>query len=169
VNRHMHVCLAGMLALLLAVPWSACSQPASLVGSAAPRISGTAADGVRVDVPVAGQVTVVAFWNSRYRLSLDALSGIERVYREYRSKGLVCVGVNDAGESSSSMNTVRASLGLTFPLVGGAVGPNAAAAYRLQGVPAVFIVDRSGDIDSAYGGWDKSVEAAVKQRVATLL
>ncbi len=165
--------ICAVILLLAAVVWimpaGAGAQPRSLVGSAAPRISGTAADGSRVDMPGRGHVTVVAFWNSKYRLSLDALQGIARIYRSYRSRGLVCLGVNDSGESSKSIAAVAGGLGVTYPLIGEGAGSSAAVSYRLQGVPAVFVINPSGLIDSAFGGWDSSVEAEVRARVGSLL
>ncbi len=168
-RMRVSVVLLLVMAVYLAASAVGADQPKSLVGSAAPRISGTAIDGSRVDVPAAGRVTVVAFWNSTYRLSLDALQGIARIFAAYGSSGLVCVGINASGESSNSISAVARGLVVTYPLIGGSTGSNAAASYRLQGVPAVFVIDSSGVVDSAFGGWDRSVEAEVKARVAALL
>lgn len=165
----MRAAILLLMAIGLAVSAASGAQPKSMVGAPAPRISAMAADGSRVDVPAAGRVTVVAFWNSKYRLSLDALQGIARIYSAYRSGGLVCVGVNDSGEPSKSIAAVASGLGVTYPLVGEGAGASAAASYRLQGVPAVFVINSSGVVDSAFGGWDRSVEAEVKARVAALL
>jgi hypothetical protein len=145
------------------------AQPASLVGSQAPRFRGIDLRGSRLEVPASGSPTVVVFWNSRYRVSADALSAMQRLYDMYKKKGLVCAGLNDLGEDASLAKQVASQLGITFPLFTGRDTVGAAASYRVRGVPVVFVIDQTGLVISVEEGFGPGAEARVAGSVVSLL
>lgn len=172
---HRRVSAAALLALAALIvglalgAGEATAQPASLVGGSAPAVRAASLDGGEVVIPARGKAMLVVFWNTKYRLSADALGAIQRLHDRHRARGLLCVGINDLGEDGRAVSQFVSGLGVTFPVVGGPAGPSAAAAYRVRGVPVVYIVDRSGTISYVREGWDKRAEDEVGRQIQALL
>ncbi len=112
---------------------------------------------------------LVVFWNTKYRLSADALVAIQRLHDRHRTRGLLCVGIDDLGEDGRAVSQFVSGLGVAFPVVSGPAGPSAAAAYRVRGVPVVYIVDRSGTVSYVREGWDKRAEDEVGRKIESYL
>ncbi len=162
--RHMRVSvavlltLAAFMAVMALGEGEALAQPASLLGGSAPAVRAASLGGGEVVIPARGKVMLVVFWNTKYRLSADALGAIQRLYDRHRARGLLCVGINDLGEDGRAVSQFVSGLGVTFAVVGGPAGPSAATAYRVRGVPVVYVVDRSGTVSYVREGWDKRAE-----------
>jgi hypothetical protein len=161
--------LAALMAGLALGAGEALAQPASLLGGLAPAVRATSLDGGEVVIPARGKVMLVVFWNTKYRLSADALGAIQRLHDRRRAGGLLCVGINDLGEDARVASQFVSGLGVTFPVVGGPAGPSAAAAYRVRGVPVVYVVDRSGAVSYVREGWDRRAEDEVGRKIEGLL
>jgi len=112
---------------------------------------------------------LVVFWNTKYRLSADALGAIQRLHNRYSARGLLCVGINDLGEDARVVGQFVSGLGAAFPVIGGPAGPSAAAAYRVRGVPVVYVIDRSGTVSYVREGWDKRAEDEVGGKIGEAL
>lgn len=147
----------------------ATAQPASLLGGSAPAVRAVSLDGGEVVIPSRGKVMLVVFWNTKYRLSADALGAIGRLYDRHCARGLLCVGINDLGEDGRAVSQFLSGLKVAFPVVGGPAGPSAAAAYRVRGVPVVYVIDRSGTVSYVREGWDKRAEDEVSRKLEGLL
>ena len=173
--RYMRVSAAVLLALaalmvgLALGAGEALAQPASLLGGSAPAVRAASLDGREVVIPTRGKVMLVVFWNTKYRLSADALSAIQRLQDRRRAGGLLCVGINDLGEDARIVSQFVSGLGVTLPVVGGPAGPSAAAAYRVRGVPVVYVMDRSGTVSYVREGWDKRAEDEMGRQIEALL
>lgn len=173
--RHRRVPATALLTLaafgvvLLLGVGEALAQPASLLGGSAPAVRATSLDGGEVIIPVRGRVMLVVFWNTRYRLSADALGAIRRLHDRYRARGLLCVGIDDLGEDARVISQFVSGLGVTFPMVGAPAGPSAAAAYRVRGVPVVYVVNKSGAVSYVKEGWDKRAEDEVGREIEAAL
>jgi len=112
---------------------------------------------------------LVVFWNTKYRLSADALGAIQRLHSRYNARGLLCVGIDDLGEDARVIGQFVSGLGVTFPVIGGPAGPSAAASYRVRGVPVVYLIDRSGAVSYVKEGWDKRAEDEVAKKMVESL
>ncbi|HAN86162.1 MAG: TlpA disulfide reductase family protein [Bacillota bacterium] len=163
------VVLLAVSMLVIGHGWSVLAQPATLIGSKAPEVRTVGVKNESIQVPARGSVTVVVFWNSKYRLSLDALAGVQRVWEAYRERGVECVGFNDMEEADRAVRQLAEQMNLGFPLVSGRAASSAAVAYKLRGVPAVFVIDRSGVIIHVREGWDRNTEPDLKDRISAIL
>lgn len=162
------VVLLTVSMLLIGHSWSVLAQPATLVGSKAPELRAVGARNESIQVPARGSVTVVVFWNSKYRLSLDALAGVQRVWEACRKRGVECVGFNDMEEGDRVVKQLVDQMNLGFPLVSGREASSAAVAYKLRGVPAVFVIDRSGVIIHVKEGWDRNTEPELWEIISSI-
>lgn len=161
--------LVAFMAGLALGAGEALAQPGSLLGGSAPAVRATSLDGGEVVIPVRGRVMLVVFWNTKYRLSADALGAIQRLHDRYRARGLLCVGINDLGEDARIISQFVSGLGATFLVVGGPAGPSAATAYRVRGVPVVYVINRSGAVPYVKEGWDKRAEEEVSRNIEEAL
>lgn len=88
-----------------------------------------------------GKVVFVNFWATWCPPCRDEMPSMQRIYNEYRDKGLVMLAIN----FMESPNTIRPFLSehkLTFPILldSGTV----MVSYGVLGLPATYLIDRQG-------------------------
>ena len=165
----MALLILAALAAPALMPGRALAQPASLIGGAAPSVRATSINGEEVVIPTRGKVMLVVFWNTKYRLSADALGAIQRIQDRYGARGLLVVGIDDLGEDSRIISQFVSGIGAAFPVVGGQAGRSAAVGYKVRGVPVVYLIDKSGAVSYVREGWDMRAEDDVSRKVSSAL
>lgn len=115
-------------------------KPKELVEASS--IVGTDPDGNTIRLSdFRGKVVFLNFWATwcvPCRLEMPAM---ERLYREFRSRGFVVLAVN-LQEGPSPVRAFIRELKLTFPVVLDPKG-TAATAYLVRGLPATYLIDRN--------------------------
>ena len=91
-----------------------------------------------------GQVVFVNFWASWCVPCRDEQPALEQVWRQYRSKGVVFVGVDYVDTEPAALKYL-AEFGVSYPN-GADLGTKISPKYRIQGVPESFLIDRQGNI-----------------------
>ena len=144
----------GLLVVALCSPASADQSAVALLlgpldlvgyrsGTTPPPFSGYTLDARRVSLTeLRGKVIVVNFWASWCLECHDEMPVLERLHREFASRGLAIIGIN-AHEDKKAVGRYAEELGLTFPLVldpGGKIN----ALYGVIGLPTTFLVGRDG-------------------------
>jgi len=89
-----------------------------------------------------GKVVVLNFMASWCGPCGQEAPAIEKVWKAYKSKGVVIVGVDTADDSSDARAFVRAHK-LTYPIVR-SIGYSIWGPYGLTGVPETRVIDRNG-------------------------
>lgn len=89
-----------------------------------------------------GRAIILNFWASWCLECRSEMPGLERLHREFSSRGLVIIGVN-ARESKEAVGRYATELGLTYPLVFDPDG-SINALYGVIGFPTTFVVGRNG-------------------------
>jgi cytochrome c biogenesis protein CcmG/thiol:disulfide interchange protein DsbE len=136
--------VAGLLALLV---WRVVHQPKPVkAGARAPAFNLTRLDGNgRISLAALdGKVRVVNFWATWCAPCKAETPALERFWRQFRSRGVVVLGVDYNDVAGDARRFVRRH-GLTYPMVrdpGGTV----ATRYNLTGVPETFVIDRQGRV-----------------------
>lgn len=93
-----------------------------------------------------GSLVVLNFWATWCTPCTVEMPTLEALWRSHRERGLVVVGVSvDRGAPRPVIEPYVRNLGLTFPILLDADG-STAAAWRVTGLPATFIVKPGGEV-----------------------
>src|SRR3990172_9396057 len=89
-----------------------------------------------------GQVVIVNFWASWCPPCSEEAAYLERTWRKYEGKGVVFIGVDWVDTQKEALAYIK-EFDITY-LNGPDIGTRIAQAYRIQGVPETFYVDKTG-------------------------
>jgi len=95
-----------------------------------------------------GQVVVINFWASWCQPCKDEAPDLERVWRRYKNKGVVFIGVNWSDTESKARAYIE-EFDVTYPN-GPDLGRRIGQRYRIRGVPETFFVNKAGEIAEVY-------------------
>lgn len=93
---------------------------------------------------LSGRVVVINFWASWCGPCRQEAPHLQRVWTEYRARGVRFLGVNYRDVRDDALAFQR-EVGITYPSV---VDPRGdlTVDYRLQGLPTTFVIDRAGRV-----------------------
>ncbi len=169
------IAVAAVAALLTVLVWRlAHSSPPPKVGGPAPLFSLARLDG-RGSLSLAslrGRTVVLNFWASWCDPCKREASTLEELWRRYRSRGVVVLGV-DSGDATRDARRFLAAHGITYPIVVDSDAGIARDRYNLPGLPTTYVIDRRGRIvgdriagpisDKPYGSaLHRNLEAALR-------
>jgi peroxiredoxin len=113
------------------------------------------------------KLVLVNFWATWCQPCTVEMPTLEALWREYRGRGLVVLGVSvDRGAPRPLLEPYVSRLGLTFPIL---LDPDqrASNAWRVTSLPATFIVRPGGEaVGLAFGAreWDSAEMRALLAR-----
>jgi cytochrome c biogenesis protein CcmG, thiol:disulfide interchange protein DsbE len=91
-----------------------------------------------------GQVVFVNFWASWCVPCREEQPVLEKLWKQYRGKGVVFVGIGYVDTEPAALQYLK-EYNVTYPN-GADLGVKIAPKYHIQGVPESFLVDRQGNI-----------------------
>ena len=136
--------------------------------TAPPPFSGSTLDARPLSITeYRGSVIILNFWASWCLECRPEMPVLERLQREFSSRGLAVIGVNTR-ETKEAARRYAKELGLTFPLVLDRDG-KINALYGVVGLPTTFVIGRDGRaIGFAVGARDWE-SASARALIAALL
>jgi len=90
-----------------------------------------------------GKAVVLNFWASWCPPCKAEAPVLERLWRQYRGKGVVFVGI-DSNDASSDARRFLSAHGITYPVVSDKNGLVAANSYDVADLPVTYFVNRQG-------------------------
>lgn len=145
--------LAGVVGLFALLVWKITHRPKPVnVGGTAPAFELDRLDGSGrlAFASLGGRVRVVNFWATWCDPCKSESPTLQRLWEEYRKRGVVFVGVDFNDVAGDARRFVRKK-GLTYPMVRDREG-SVANRYDLTGVPETFVVDRRGRVVEHFKG-----------------
>ena len=156
------------LALAFALIAAPAAQAAT-TGEQAPPCSAPALDG-RQKIDVAdyrGKVVYLDFWASWCAPCRDSFPFMNELQKDFASKDLQIVAVSvDKTAEDAHRFLERIPAQFTVVLDTAASCP---AAYRLQGMPSSYVIDRSGTVRAVHVGFHASDREEIRRQVVEML
>lgn len=144
-GQTLAIAAVGVLAGLLL--WKLTHQPAPpRVGQRAPAFSLERLNGAGT-VSLSsfrGKTVVVNFFASWCSPCKREAPALEKVWRDYRSQGVVVLGI-DIHDQASDARRFLSAHGVTYPTLGGA-SDAMIASYGIGNLPATYVLNRQGRI-----------------------
>ncbi|MDW8064321.1 MAG: redoxin domain-containing protein [Anaerolineae bacterium] len=108
-----------------------------------------------------GRVVVINFWASWCKPCEEEAALLEALWRKYRDRGVIFVGVDYLDAPSAAMGYLQ-RFQITYPN-GLDVGTRISRLYRITGVPETFVVDPQGQVVfyKAAPIWPGELEAVI--------
>lgn len=136
--------------------------------TAPPKFSGSTLDARPLSITeYRGSVIILNFWASWCLECRPEMPVLERLQREFSSRGLAVIGVNTR-ETKEAARRYAKELGLTFPLVLDRDG-KINALYGVVGLPTTFVIGRDGRAIGFAVGAREWESAAARALIAALL
>ncbi len=122
-----------------------------VVGEAAPGFELQALDGGEVSLEgLRGNVVVLNFWASWCQPCRQEMPDFQQAWEEHRDQGVVFLGVA-VDDTELEASRFAQQVGVTYPLALDQTG-DVARAYRIQGVPSTYFIDRQGNLATSLSG-----------------
>jgi peroxiredoxin len=136
------------IALLLLLA-GACAQPATLgrVGDRAPDYAAASLAGDSVSIAgLRGSVVLVNVWATWCIPCRKEIPELQALHQEFANRGLRVVGVSvDHGNADADVRAFAQEFGVTYTILRDPA-ERVSTAFFVPGVPATFLIDRSGII-----------------------
>jgi cytochrome c biogenesis protein CcmG, thiol:disulfide interchange protein DsbE len=137
------------------------------VGDVPPEFTLTELKGGKIKFPddFAGKVVVIRFWIDSCKSCEKEMPEIDRLYRQYKEKGLVVLAIN-AGQSRDAAEVFGTRLKITYPILLDP-GSEITGRYGVKAVPFTFVVDTKGKITKRILG--ETERTSFEQLIQSLL
>jgi len=151
VNFHKSISLPFITALLIAVVQIAgCSNdsPAPVKNKPAPEFSLQNMQGRSVDFPqqFRDQIVIISFWADWCPSCYKEMRDLKTIYKRYKKQGLSILAINIKQDRETAMAFID-DLNLSYDLLLDSNG-DIAKHYAVSSLPAAFIIDRNGDLNT---------------------
>jgi thiol-disulfide isomerase/thioredoxin len=162
VELALSMALGGCQPSTLTADWERITPPAPAPAFTLPQL-----DGEPVSLAsLRGRVVVLEFWATWCGPCRQSIPSLEAVYRRHRDRGLTVLLVN-VGETPE---LARQWLGgrVTAPILLDRDG-QAQAAYGVESIPRLFVIDRQGRAVYAHAGYGGGLEHSLRLILQELL
>lgn len=137
-------------------------------GARAPELGMRDLQGNQVTITgLRGRVVIVDFWASWCEPCAASMPVYQRLYEQYRDRGLTIVGVSqDRNIDNARQFATRHRI--TFPVVFDE-GHAIANRYRPPRMPTAYVIDRGGIVRHVHAGYDAGEAARLEAEIRALL
>ncbi len=127
----------------------------------APDFSATELEGKKVSLSdFRGKVVLLNFWATWCPACQQEIPELERIYDEYKDKGVVVIGAGS--ESSEQIRQFKQRMAISYPLV--KVDNKVFSTYQVRGIPTTYIIDKRGYIQHRQVGFAPGMGVGQKFR-----
>jgi hypothetical protein len=141
-------------------------------GTPAPGIAGVRliAPCIRDSLIFSNNVTILFFFESYCPWCIKSLTPLKKIIRTYGEKGVRVVGINSVDNKPGRKERIRQFLGADttrIPVL--LVSKATEDAYKAEGWPGFYIIDKQGNVAAAYGGYFQGLYKELSGKIEKLL
>ncbi|MFV2055180.1 MAG: TlpA disulfide reductase family protein [Thiohalomonadales bacterium] len=114
-----------------------------------------------------GRVVLINFWASWSGSSRQELPLLNALYKRFRDKDLVMVGVNVEKDISNARSLLK-DVAVSFPILMDTRN-KVSALYKVDAMPSTVIVDRDGNMRYLHNGYSEGAEDEYQKQVRELM
>jgi peroxiredoxin len=115
----------------------------------------------------AGKILMITFWASWCASCREGFPALDQLYNQYQDQGFAVIGIN-VDASPARVAAFLRNTPVKFPILIDSKGETAEA-YRLSGLPTIFIIDRDGVVKHRHSGYEKGFSRIYDQEIRDLL
>ncbi|WP_242355835.1 TlpA disulfide reductase family protein [Anaeromyxobacter sp. SG64] len=123
---------------------------------------------VRVPADSAGKVRIIDFWASWCEPCREQLPLLDRLARDYGSRGLAVYGVA-FDEDRAMVEAFLSATPVSFPILWDRGGGRLSAPFSISRLPTTLLVDRAGVVRFVHLGYDVAEGRKLEGEVRELL
>jgi peroxiredoxin/YHS domain-containing protein len=109
-----------------------------------------------------GKVVLIDFWATWCKPCVKSMPSVDKLYASRKDKGFVALGIS-IDEDTSKVAPFLKKKPVSYPILLDSAKDATWAAYKVKAIPALFLVDRNGQVVAQWTGEPKmsDIEAAV--------
>ena len=115
-----------------------------------------------------GRPVLLVFFMATCELCQAEIPQIERLFREFRTRGFMVLGVSVDADYATRERFVREQQ-ITFPILQDPDGVAVREAYGSYKMPEAYLIDPRGRVDSVYLGQVRQRRIDVRERILKML
>jgi thiol-disulfide isomerase/thioredoxin len=146
-----------------------------LAGKPAPSAPAKTFDGKQITVGAgSGRVQLLAFYASWCGFCKKAMPSVQKIYDDYKDKGLEVVAVNSDSPVGRAARTVEQTLAtykewnLSFPMTMDAES-KIGRQFNVSGFPTFFLIGSTGQVEAVYVGGGEVTGTVARAKIDSLL
>ena len=117
----------------------------------------------------ANKLTLVSFFFPRCPYCNIELPEIQKIYDQYREKGLSAVWINILPEENRLIAGWQMAKNLTVPVLVGATQDALQRAYHISSTPSTYLLDQNGRVLLHQDGYSRGDEKIIEERISRVL
>jgi thiol-disulfide isomerase/thioredoxin len=139
------------------------TNAADILGKKLPAFISLSLDGKRISShQLKGKVVLLDFWEVWCGPCIESMPKVQKIYEEYKQKGLLVLGVM----SETKKNTVSAASrliklkGITFPSI---LNDHLKNDLKINAVPTYLLINKSGEIVDVQQGFSDELKTSIEK------
>lgn len=162
-------------AVLVAPAFAQQQKNSPLLGKPMPAFTMKSTDGkTHTNASLKGKVVLFDFWATWCGPCKAISPMIEKLHKEFKSKGVMVVGANVWERNGSKTQTDGSNAkayakehGYTYPMT--YANEDLATKLKIEGIPTLILMDKTGKVREVYLGFDPKDEGKLRASIKNLL
>ena len=110
-----------------------------------------------------GSVVLIDFWATWCGPCIRAMPALQKIHEDFKDRGVKVYGINTWENDNADPVKFKKDKGLTYGLL--LKGDKVAEAYGVGGIPAFFVISKTGKVLYSNSGFGGGVDKAIREAI----